>query len=185
MVSGGRTHGRRALALMNEVLAIITNLDLGSQETVGLGPFLHKISDIIERHMGGTSGAIYAIFLRSMSNYLNSQSPGSGDTASVISDALQRSLDILFRYTPARKGHRTLVDSLIPFVADFAQTKNLQGAISAAKKGSESTVSMKALLGRASYVNSDILENQAVPDPGSVGLVSVLEGIQTGLESAP
>ncbi|CRG84247.1 dihydroxyacetone kinase [Talaromyces islandicus] len=142
----------------------------GSQETIGLGPFLHRISEIVERHMGGTSGAIYAIFLRAMSNYLNSISPASSDTASIISDALQRSLDTLYRYTPARKGHRTLVDSLIPFVTEFSQKKNLQEAIAGAKKGSESTVSMKALLGRASYVNADILDNQAVPDPGSVGL---------------
>lgn len=161
--------------------AIIAKIDIGSSETVGLGPFLRRVSDIVERHMGGTSGAIYAIFLRSMSNYLNSLSPESHDIAGVISDALQRSLEVLYRYTPARQGHRTLVDSLIPFVAEFSQRRDLQGAVAAAKKGSESTVSMKALLGRASYVNADFIDSQAVPDPGSVGLVSVLEGISNGL----
>lgn len=182
MVSSRLAQTRKALGTNEIVQAIIENIDLGSQETVVLGSFLHKISEIVERHMGGTSGAIYAIFLRAMSNYLNSLPPGSQDTAGVISESLQRSLDTLYRYTPARKGHRTLVDSLIPFVADFSENKNLQEAVDAAKKGSESTVAMKALLGRASYVNSDIIENQAVPDPGSVGLVSVFEGILNGLK---
>ena len=134
--------------------------------------------------MGGTSGAIYAIFLNAVANNLNALSWESiaEDVAVFLSQALQGGLGELCQYTPARKGHRTLMDALIPFVETFASTSRFEEAFAKAKEGANSTRQMAAALGRASYVGQERFDEKGgVPDPGALGVVSILSGIQDAL----
>lgn len=50
--------------------------------------------------------------------------------------------------TPARVGHRTMIDALIPFTDTPQRTRNLRAAVGAAKKGADATIPMTAKLGR-------------------------------------
>jgi dihydroxyacetone kinase len=77
--------------------------------------------------MGGMSGAIYAIFFNALANSLSSNISFSSPPLSIVrllSTCLSQALDELCRYTTARKGYKTLMDALIPFVETFANTLN-------------------------------------------------------------
>lgn len=131
--------------------------------------------------MGGTSGAIYAIFLNAVANSLMSET-GSGDVSSWIRIALDKGLAELCRYTPARIGHRTLMDALIPFVSAYSHAATFADASVEAKKGAEGTRLMAAALGRASYVGKDRFDEEGgIPDPGALGVVSILRGLEAAL----
>lgn len=136
--------------------------------------------------MGGTSGAIYAIFLNAVANRLSELTVNSSSlrVSEFIQQALQNGLDELCRYTPARIGHRTLMDALIPFVKNYSLDSSLRAALVEARKGAESTRKMVAALGRASYVGQDRFDEEGgIPDPGALGVVSILEGLCDGLDT--
>jgi dihydroxyacetone kinase len=61
---------------------------------------------------------------------------------------ISRALIALQQATPARKGHRTMMDALIPFVETLQSTNDLKSAVDAARQGAESTIPMTAKLGR-------------------------------------
>lgn len=134
--------------------------------------------------MGGTSGAIYAIFLNAVANSLITTGSSSLEIPleKLISNSLCQGLNELCRYTPARVGHRTLMDALIPFVNCLSKSGCLHQAIQDARKGAEGTRNMAAALGRASYVDQDRFEEEGgIPDPGALGVVSILRGIEASL----
>lgn len=138
--------------------------------------------------MGGTSGAIYAIFLNAVATRLAKLAADAPDDASVpklIQQALQSGIEELSKYTPARIGHRTLMDALMPFVATYAESNSLETAIAAARKGAEATRKMTAALGRASYVGQARFDEEGgIPDPGALGVVSILRGVDLALKEA-
>ncbi|KAF1989916.1 Dak1-domain-containing protein [Aulographum hederae CBS 113979] len=141
-----------------------------------------QVASNVESSMGGTSGAIYAIFFNAVSRAVAAKSTGSSsDHARVTADALKLGLDDLCRYTSARVGHRTLMDALIPFVEEYSKSTDLKAAIAAATTGAEKTRKQDAILGRASYVDSEQLQAESVPDPGALGVVSILNGIAASL----
>ncbi|RHZ59806.1 uncharacterized protein CDV56_106745 [Aspergillus thermomutatus] len=135
--------------------------------------------------MGGTSGAIYAIFFNAVSNAIatrNVATSSADGLAFAMSQALQDGLAELYRYTPARQGHRTLMDALIPFIGTFAVEQDLKKACAAAVSGAESTRSLAPVLGRASYANRNhFVAEGGLPDPGAIGAASVVNGIKDGL----
>jgi dihydroxyacetone kinase len=145
------------------------------------------ISNTIESSMGGTSGAIYAIFFNAVTNHLSSPGPFDRDDSGSLSMRLRVALSLgvaqLCRYTAARKGHKTLMDALIPFTETFASGSSLEAAVMEARNGAEATRKLDAVLGRASYVGKEIFEVEGgIPDPGAMGVVSVLQGILGGLK---
>jgi dihydroxyacetone kinase len=164
----------------NALLAALSSIDLSTAPAAILA-----ISDILDTNMGGTSAAIYCIFLNAFAIGLVDASSKTADqaasTISVWSDALKQALDSLLKYTPAREGDRTMMDVLIPFVNTLHQTQSLDQAVDAAKNGAEKTKTMHAKLGRASYVNDESVMSAAVPDAGAWGLLALLTGIQKGL----
>ncbi|CAN3364774.1 dihydroxyacetone kinase 1 [Diutina catenulata] len=133
---------------------------------------LNRITDIVEETMGGTSGGLYSIYLTALSKHLK------GTSGEQVAEAMKGALDDgLFKYTRARKGGRTLVDTLQPFVETFASTKDLKKAVEAATKGCESTKTLEAKFGRASYVDeSEFKQEGGIPDPGAVGLLAIIKG---------
>lgn len=74
------------------------------------------------------------------------------------------------------------MDALIPFVAKFQETLDFDQALELANKQAHGTRGLDAMLGRASYVSKEHIEREGgVPDPGAIGVVSVLQGLQRGL----
>ena len=133
--------------------------------------------------MDGTSGAIYAIFLNALAHGLRAQDPSSPTpvTTEIWAQALRSSIDALGKYTPAKKGDRTLIDALVPFIETLSETGEVRVAAAAAQQGTESTKAMKASLGRSVYVGGEAGWVGKVPDPGAHGLSEFLTGLAEAL----
>lgn len=84
--------------------------------------------------MGGTSGALYSIYLSALAQGI-AQSKESKVSLSVIAKAADFALKALGKYTPARVGDRTLVDALDPFVEELVDSGDLWKAVEAAREG--------------------------------------------------
>jgi hypothetical protein len=145
-----------------QVLSFISNADLSK-----LPSTLSNLVDDLEVNMGGTSGALYCIFLSSLAQNLWD--------APTFPEALKKSLDDLLKYTRARLGDRTCLDCLIPFVETLRETGDSIKAVAEAKEGVETTKKLEAKLGRSSYL--DEAATRGVPDPGAYGLLMLLEGM--------
>ncbi|KAE8444002.1 hypothetical protein EG329_001131 [Mollisiaceae sp. DMI_Dod_QoI] len=145
-----------------QVQSFIANTDLSL-----LPSTLSSLVDDLEINMGGTSGALYCIFLSSLAQQLWD--------APTLADALKGALDELLKYTRARLGDRTCIDCLIPFVETLRETGDKEGALGEARKGVEGTKKLEAKLGRSSYL--DEAATRGVPDPGAYGLLMLLEGM--------
>lgn len=72
------------------------------------------------------------------------------------------------------------MDALEPFVVSFTNGEGLKEAIKKARIGVEATKGMKAVFGRAVYVEEKLWS--AVPDPGAEGVLCLVEGLAEGLE---
>ena len=138
------------------------------------------IAHAIEESMDGTSGALYELFFNALAADVRSQLVGVGlmDSKS-WAKALAGALGILMKATPARKGDRTLMDALIPFVEAFASTTDFSCALTEARNGRDSTKGMSPSFGRSVYVTAEAWEK--VPDPGADGIIAILEGIASAI----
>lgn len=145
-----------------QVLKFIANRDLAELPQT-LGELVHDL----EVNMGGTSGALYCIFLTSLSSSLASTES--------VADALNVALGQLLHYTRARLGDRTMLDCLIPFVETLKSTNDVTKALAEAEKGVESTKNLEAKLGRSTYLDESA--TRGVPDPGAYGLLVLLKGM--------
>lgn len=150
-----------------QVLHFISDADLSK-----LPSALSELVDDLEVNMGGTSGALYCIFLSSLAQNMS--------TASSFPEALKNALDHLLKYTRARLGDRTVLDCLIPFTETLLRTGNTKKALDEAVKGVESTKKLEAKMGRSSYL--DEAATRGVPDPGAYGLLKLLEGMVGALD---
>lgn len=145
-----------------QVLSYINKADLSK-----LPSTLSDLVDDLEVNMGGTSGALYCIFLSSLAQSLRE--------ASTFAQALDEALQSLLKYTRARLGDRTCLDCLIPFVETLKKTGDPKKALMGAERGVESTKNLEAKLGRSSYLDESA--TRGVPDPGAYGLLMLLEGM--------
>ncbi|KAF2718582.1 Dak phosphatase, partial [Polychaeton citri CBS 116435] len=135
-----------------QVLNFILGKDLSRlPETVG-----DLVRDL-EVNMGGTSGALYCIYLTALAASLASES--------TVPKALNGALAQMLKYTRARVGDRTMMDALIPFVETLDGTNDVGEAIAHAKSGVDGTKKMQATLGRSTYLDDSA--TQGVPDPGA------------------
>jgi len=148
-----------------QVLSFIEGKDL-----TRLPEVLAQLVSELEVNMGGTSGALYCIFLTALASALAVEE--------TVADALKVALGELLKYTRARLGDRTMMDTLIPFTDNFDEPDDLEGALQKAEKGVEGTKTMEASLGRSAYLDEST--TQGVPDPGAYGLLVLLEGMVKG-----
>ena len=124
----------------------------------------------LEVSMGGTSGALYCIYLTALASALAAES--------TVPKALKNALEQLYKYTNARLGDRTMMDTLIPFIETLVDSGDTKQALEKAKEGVDGTKKMEATLGRSAYL--DFSATQGVPDPGAYGLYVLLEGMSAG-----
>jgi dihydroxyacetone kinase len=156
---------------------------------------LMKIASSVRSGMGGTSGALYGIFLNSFVSAVQRNFEDIKEVnIQLFAKSAAEALETLKGYTNARENSRTLMDALIPFVnelskavfTDNATTSDaLQRALKAASDGAEATKWMESSFGRSTYVgaNDDEDPTKGIPDPGACGIVSIITAIKSGLQS--
>ncbi|TVY93805.1 Dihydroxyacetone kinase [Lachnellula willkommii] len=158
------------------VLDFLNSNDVNPDALITL---LH-LANVIEDNMDGTSGAIYSIFFAGLASSLRTLSSSTHTLDShTWGRAAKAAMSQLQLATPARKGDRTLMDALEPFIESFANGEGLEDAVAKAKSGVEATKGMKAAFGRAVYVEEKAWA--IVPDPGAEGVLCLLEGLAQGL----
>ena len=143
------------------VLAFIADKDLSQLPSV-----LAALVRDLEVNMGGTSGALYCIFLTALA--------GSLATEETVPKALREALGVLMKFTRARVGDRTMMDCLIPFV-ETLDGGDVEGELREAVKGVDGTKKMEAKLGRSTYLDESA--TRGVPDPGAYGLLVLFKGM--------
>jgi dihydroxyacetone kinase len=145
------------------VLAFIEDKDLSA-----LPETLAALVRDLEVNMGGTSGALYCIFLTALAASLA--------TEETFPKALKGALEQLLKFTRARLGDRTMMDALIPFVETLEGTEgDVEKALREAVKGVDGTKKMEAKLGRSTYLDESA--TRGVPDPGAYGLLVLFKGM--------
>ncbi|ORY92044.1 dhal domain-containing protein [Syncephalastrum racemosum] len=141
---------------------------------------LLDLADLIENTVGGTSAAIYCIYINALAGSLSKARDQQGLAQWAKASAL--ALEALQVYTMARVGDRTMMDTLIPFVETLSAKQDVAAAIEAAQKGAESTRHMHASMGRASYVPDEDVKKASLPDAGAYGLSALLTGLGKALK---
>ncbi|AET37400.1 dihydroxyacetone kinase Ecym_1148 [Eremothecium cymbalariae DBVPG len=160
------------------VQCIVENLDNLSRNS--LSEALAQLSNYIENFMGGTSGGLYSILISGMSHGLitSCNNPDAEVTPQILAKSLLVALQTLYNYTKARPGDCTMIDALEPFVRTYAEDFDFEKALKASEAGASATKEFTAKFGRASYVS----ETLNVLDPGAVGLVEFLKGMNNALK---
>jgi dihydroxyacetone kinase len=133
--------------------------------------------------IGGTLGAIIAISVAAYATNLRQAAAAQGERFEMDEkaggEAAGKALRNLMGYTSARKGGRTVMDTLIPFCETF-ENEGIEQAVKAAEEGARSTGGMKAKFGRATYVGDKADVGEAPPDPGAMAAYIFLDGFLKG-----
>lgn len=163
--------------------AVLSACETGEIDTASLSHGVMSISNIVTHAMGGTSGALYAIYFAALAAGLTDAHARPGEEAApalfpLLAQAAVIALEKLKSVTAAREGDRTMMDALIPFVAalDAARARPapeaLESALVAAEAGCKKTEELESVFGRASYVSAeDEGSLRGIADPGALGLV--------------
>lgn len=166
--------GETCAAGANGVLAHLSELS-----TSDLVTLFRELTEVIDDAMGGTLGAIFSIFLAGLTTSTMAaaaQDPQPKVTPQLLGQLAMGGLETLQQRTAARVGHRTVMDSLIPFAETLANSGDVKAAAQAARDGGEGTARLTAKLGRAAYVG-DREDVDMPPDPGAMAFVAVAEAI--------
>ncbi len=140
---------------------------------------LHDLGLILQRTLGGTSGALYAIFFLRASARLQALDPHS---PGAWADAFQAGTVAIEELGGAHPGDRTMLDALSPasqtlstsLYAKEALADALVSAAAAAQTGAEATANLAPRRGRSSYLGARTLGH---PDPGAVAVATWLKAI--------
>ena len=163
--------------------SLLAALDGGLAKSGSVVKVLHELEEIVESKMGGTLGGILGIFFVSLRAALESNIGLSSSKAidHLWGVSLSAALGSLRRYTPAKVGDRTVMDTLIPF-AEAMETTGFDKGVEAAVNGAEATKTMKPRLGRATYVGGSRGDSELPPDPGAWGAMVAIRGIHKGAQ---
>ncbi|XP_052005145.1 triokinase/FMN cyclase isoform X1 [Xyrauchen texanus] len=148
-----------------------------------LGQLLADLALLVQERMGGSSGALYCLFLSAAAPHLRECCDGAA-----WARALHAGTEAMKRYGGAEPGDRTMLDALCPAVEELMKLSTaspgghmtiLQGAVEKAASGAESTRNLTARAGRASYIASEHLTQ---PDPGAIAVASILKAVLSALK---
>nr|XP_061816572.1 triokinase/FMN cyclase-like isoform X1 [Nerophis lumbriciformis] len=140
---------------------------------------LSALAKLVQEKMGGSSGALYSLFLTAAAGHMTERQ----SSAATWAGAMHAGMLAMRRYGGADPGDRTMLDALCPAVDELmklntappgAEMTVLQAAIRRAAAGAESTRSLVAKAGRASYIASERL---TLPDPGAKAIVAILSAV--------
>ncbi|QYT05368.1 Glycerone kinase [Trichoderma simmonsii] len=160
--------------------SLLTALDSGLAKAGSVVKVLLELEDIVESKMGGTLGGILGIFFVSLRAAVEKNIGLAQNPVALWGAALGTALENLRRYTPAKVGDRTVMDTLIPFAAVMGES-GFNSGVKAAEDGADATKTMKPRLGRATYVGVSNESKELPPDPGAWGAMVAIRGLQEGL----
>ncbi|XP_037615618.1 triokinase/FMN cyclase [Sebastes umbrosus] len=149
------------------------------------GQLLSVLAGLVQEKMGGSSGALYSLFLTAAAGHVTM---GLQDNAAAWAGAMHAGTQAMRRYGGADPGDRTMLDALCPAVDELmklttaqpgGQMDVLQSAVQKASSGAESTRHLTAKAGRASYIAA---ERVTLPDPGAVAVAAILRAVLESLE---
>jgi dihydroxyacetone kinase len=144
----------------------------------------------VRRSVGGTSGPLYAVLLLRAAAALDSAAPPAAGGRAVgprdWAAAVQAGVDGVRLVGGAAVGDRTMVDALAPAATTFAATLDaggswpqaLDAAVRAAREGAADTASIRARLGRSSYLGDRVLGH---PDPGAQAVAVWLAAVAAAI----
>jgi dihydroxyacetone kinase-like protein len=155
--------------------------DQSSDLTTGL----KVISDVMMNDIGGSMGPLYGMFFRQMFRASRNQEFIDG---AIFKDMLTRALSSIKDLGGAKVGDKTLLDTLDPAVAAFAETfdkeQNFFSALkvmkAAAEKGKDSTVDLVAKVGRSSRLGE---RSRGVLDAGATSCWLILGAMADSIMS--
>jgi dihydroxyacetone kinase len=129
-----------------------------------------RLGELVSVSMGGSSGALVSIMLTAASVAL--------EQGAELIAALGRGAEAMQRYGGAALGDRTMLDALLPALAQLAVGP--AAAAAAAADGAAATAKMgRASAGRSAYVPSSHL--LGVTDPGAEAVAVVFAAIAAAL----
>ncbi|HTH54040.1 MAG TPA: dihydroxyacetone kinase subunit DhaL [Edaphobacter sp.] len=144
---------------------------------------LKQLGRTLQRVMGGSSGPLYGALLLRCGIVL--ESSGSTELAGWI-EALHQGCLAISEMGGAKRGDRTMLDALIPFVESLDNAREgefpavLLSALEAAERGADATAQMTPRVGRSSYLGDRAIGH---PDPGAKAVAIWLRGVGKGLLS--
>jgi len=159
-----------------------------TNKTNPFGVFFHRLGLLLQSSMGGTSGALYGVFLVRMADALNKNSESSSSTigaayffptAETWANALTAATEAIAQIGGAKPGDRTMMDALVPASEAFHGTLRnggsgllaaLEAAAVAAETGAEATKDLVPKRGRASYVGERAIGHK---DAGAVAVAVI------------
>nr|XP_033465686.1 triokinase/FMN cyclase isoform X2 [Epinephelus lanceolatus] len=148
------------------------------------GQLLSVLDGLVQEKMGGSSGALYSLFLTAAAGHVTE----GRSNAAAWARAMHAGTQAMRRYGGADPGDRTMLDALCPAVDELmtltaappgGQMAVLQAAVQKAALGAESTRNLTAKAGRASYIAA---ERVNLPDPGAVAVAAILKAVLESLE---
>ncbi|KKY34787.1 putative dihydroxyacetone kinase [Diaporthe ampelina] len=161
--------------------SVINILNMNGAGKGSVLDFLDATMDAVD-NMGGTLGAILGILLSAFASALKEQSTNpSSRISEQFATALEQAVAALKTHTSAREGDRTVMDVLLPFADEFAQSKDFHRAVGVAKERAEATKFLKARFGRATYIAE--AQGQELPDPGAWALYEWLGGMSRAIKT--
>lgn len=156
----------------------VIDADLPTIDKSAIGAMLLKISMLVSKHVGGSSGPIWGTgFMKAAAISKGKQTV----TLAEVADMLGAAIDGIMARGGAKLGDKTLLDALIPVHeslkahAAAAEPDNgaaLKDAADAAETAIDATRSLIAHRGRASQVGE---RSQGTPDPGIVAIATILQ----------
>ncbi|XP_037540340.1 triokinase/FMN cyclase [Nematolebias whitei] len=172
----GNTHAQAARAIQEW---------LGGHVVPGCpGRLLAVLARLVQEKMGGSSGALYSLFLTAAAGHVTE---GRSDAAA-WARAVHAGTQAMKRYGGADLGDRTMLDALCPAADELMKLTAappadhvavLQAAAQKASSGAEATRGLTARAGRASYIAAERL---TLPDPGAVAVAAILKAVVETLE---
>src|SRR6266516_3991345 len=141
---------------------------LAQQDTPTPGAVLTLAGSTLISKVGGASGPLYGMALRSAGKALG-DAPDADLHA--LAGALEAALAGVQKLGAAREGEKTMVDALAPAVSALAKAL----AEGAPADGALATVSMQAQKGRASYLGPRSVGHE---DPGAASMALILGALR-------
>ena len=159
----------------------VIETDLPTLDKSNIGAFLLKLSMIISKHVGGSSGPLWGTaFMRAGMLCKDRQSITLEDLEKIA----QAAIDGIQQRGGAQPGDKTLIDSLIPVrdaIAAHARGDGdnnaaLRDAAQAAEEAAETAKSWVAKRGRQQFTGD---RSSGTPDPGMVAVAVILNDLCT------
>jgi dihydroxyacetone kinase phosphoprotein-dependent L subunit len=167
----------------------VIDADLPTLDKSSISAFLLKLSMIISKHVGGSSGPLWGTaFMRA--GMLSKDKAAL--TLEDLEKIVQGAIDGIQQRGGAQPGDKTLIDVLIPIrdaIAEHAKGDNdhnaaLRDATLAAEDAAEKAKSWVAKRGRQQFTGD---RSSGTPDPGMVAVATILRDLCTefGVKADP